>query len=327
MIPADILPWQESNWLHLQSAQGRLPHSLLFGGPAGLGKFAFAQKFSAALLCNDPGEDGSACEKCKSCHLLKVGNHPDFRITSIEEDASVISVGQVRELISYLALRPHTSSRRVVILAPAEAMNINAANSLLKILEEPPSDSVLILVSHRPQLLSATIRSRCTRFDFRPPSPPVGVEWLAGQGIKQAAALDLLAAAGGAPLRAVELGQLGFTNAQNMMITDLVELQSGTADPVECAVRWKAIGAEYSLSWFSGLVADLVQYRSTSGRGERLNNPSRIEAIRKLAKSASRERLFALLDQSFEATRLASTPLDDTLLIEDILIGWCKTGI
>jgi DNA polymerase-3 subunit delta' len=323
----DLLPWQQAIWTHLLAAIDRLPHSLLFSGPAGLGKNSFAQRFAAGLLCATPAENGAPCGKCKSCHLLSVGNHPDYRVTTIEEDASVITVDQVRELISYLSLRPHTSNRRVVILAPAEAMNINAANSLLKVLEEPPADSVLILVSHRPQLLSATIRSRCARFEFRPPSLSLAVDWLQKEGVQRSAIPDLLAAAGGAPLRAKDLDQLGFADAQKMMVTDLQSLQAGSGDPVDCAARWKVMGAAFCLSWFSGLLADLIQTSSVPEGGRHLNNPALVKTLASLAVNTRPDRLFGLLDQVVESTRLATTPLDDTLLIEDILIGWCKTGI
>jgi DNA polymerase-3 subunit delta' len=323
----ELLPWQQHTWQQLQAAVERLPHSLLFSGPAGLGKNQFAQRFAAGLLCATPLDDGAPCGKCKSCHLLSVGNHPDYLVTTLADDASIIAVDQVRELISYLSLRPHTASRRVVILTPAEAMNINAANSLLKVLEEPPADSVLLLVSHRPQLLSATIRSRCTRFEFHAPSQSQAEKWLQNAGVEPAAIPDLLAAAGGAPLRAAELGQLGFAKAQKMMISDLQGLQAGTGDPVECATRWKEIGAEFCLSWLSGLLADLVQARSVQEEGRRLNNPSLGKTIQTMAAKTREERIFGLMDQVVESARLAATPLDDTLLIEDILIGWSKTGI
>jgi len=323
----ELMPWQHDTWAQLRSALDRLPHSLLFSGPVGLGKNRFAQRFATSLLCESPAEDGAPCGTCKNCHLLSVGNHPDFRVATIEEGASGIAVDQIRELISYLSLRPHTANRRVVILTPAEAMNINAANSLLKVLEEPPADSVLILVSHRPQLLSATIRSRCARVEFRPPPPADGKDWLQQQGVKREAIADLLAAAGGAPLRAAELDQLGFPEAQKMMVADLQALRSGSGDPVECAVRWKEMGAEFSLSWLSGLLADLIQTNSVPEAGRHLNNPSLGKSLDSLAVNSRAESLFGLMDQVVESAQLAKTPLDDTLLIEDILIGWCKTGI
>jgi len=327
MSSPELLPWQQATWTHLQAALNRLPHSLLFSGPVGLGKYRFAQRFAASLLCATPAENGAPCGQCKSCHLLSVGNHPDFRLTAIEEDASVITVDQVRELISYLSLRPHTSSRRVVILAPAEAMNINAANSLLKVLEEPPGDSVLILVSHRPQLLSATIRSRCARFEFRPPSLSLAESWLQKEGVQRDAIPDLMTAAGGAPIRALELNKLGFASAQKMMVADLQALQAGSGDPVDCAARWKEMGAEFCLSWFSGFLADLIQTDAVPEKARHLNNPALGKALNKMAVNNRHDKVFALLDQTVESIRLASTPLDDTLLIEDILIGWCKTGI
>jgi len=323
----ELYPWLNDSWKQWCSVPERMPHALLLNGTAGLGKNLFARRLAAGLLCQSPMDDGAPCGHCKSCHLFSVGNHPDFLHITTEEDASMIVVDQIRALISYLSLRPHTSSRKVVTLTPAEAMNINAANSLLKALEEPPADTVLILVSHAPQLLSATIRSRCTQVSIHAPAQASAIDWLANNGIDSSAATDLLAAANGAPLRAMELHKLGFSQARTMMLADLQALQSRTGDPVECATRWKQMGAVFCLAWLSGLIADMIQTISMRDQTLRLNNPSLATSIREMAARLRPDRLFELFEQTVESSRLATTPLDDTLLIEDILIRWCKSGI
>lgn len=323
----ELYPWLHDSWKQLFSVRERMPHALLLIGTAGLGKNLFARRLAAGLLCQSPANDNAPCGQCKSCHLLSVGNHPDFLRITTEEDASLIVVDQIRALISYLSLRPHTSPRKVVILTPAEAMNINAANSLLKALEEPPADTVLILVSHAPQLLPATIRSRCTQVSIHAPAPAQAINWLVDNDIDRGAAPDLLAAANGAPLRATELYELGFSQARTMMLTDLQALQSRAGDPVECATRWKQMGAVFCLAWLSGLIADMIQTISMQDQTLRLNNPSLASSIRAMATNSRPERLFGLFEQAVESSRLATTPLDDTLLIEDILIRWCKSGI
>jgi DNA polymerase-3 subunit delta' len=166
----------------------RVPHALLFHGPVGVGKATTAETFAAALVC-DRGQ-GAACGGCASCTLLVSGNHPDFlrvgRLTRKEierketsrldthqadaaeaELASLIRVDQVRKLNALVGLRPCQARRRVFLLDPADRMNREAQNALLKTLEEPPARSVLVLVSARPQLLLPTVRSRCFSVGFR----------------------------------------------------------------------------------------------------------------------------------------------------------------
>lgn len=327
MSSIELHNWQLQPWRQLQAAREQLPHSLLISGIPGLGKAAFASQLAASLLCQHPGNEGRACGQCKSCRLLAAGNHPDFLLTAPEEDSSIIGVDQVRAVISYFSLRPHTSARKLVILAPADAMNINASNSLLKILEEPPADSVLILVTSYPARLSATIRSRCTQVNLAPPPAREAISWLSAQGVDQATAADLLSAANGAPLLALDYQENGYQEARTSLFKDLLALQGGETDPVSCAERWKKIGTGFCLGWFNGLLADLIQLGAVGAASARLNNPSLASQLSRVAEKSDPRQLFGLLEKGIESANLASTPLDATLLIEDILIGWSKTRI
>src|SRR3569833_523405 len=183
---------------------GRLPHALLLTGPQGMGKQRFAENWMAGLLCEAPDAEGCACGVCRSCQLLAAGNHPDYRQLTPPEEGKVIGVDQVRELIQYVALTPQYGRYKIALIHPADKLNINAANSLLKTHEEPPSHSLLMLVSARPRRLPDPVRSRCQLVHFSPPPDEVAAGWLAIQ-VSVAAPGQLLKLADGAPLRALEL--------------------------------------------------------------------------------------------------------------------------
>ena len=176
-VTPERYPWHEALWSMLSRQLDQLPHALLLQGRPGLGKHDFAVQLAQALLCERP-QAGAACGQCHGCHLFGAGAHPDLAGVGRLEDARNITVDQIRALGEFMSLRPHTATRKVVIISPADAMNLNASNSLLKLLEEPPPGSMLLLVTSHPARLPATIRSRCTRLLFRLPAPSVGQAWL-----------------------------------------------------------------------------------------------------------------------------------------------------
>jgi len=147
--------------------QNKLPHAWLLHGLRGVGKAMVAQTLAGAYLCESPTHQGLACGQCHGCCMLKADSHPDFMHMGILWDEKKkkfnrdINVQQVREALSFLALSGMQSSRRVVLLDDADALNNQAANALLKGLEEPSSGSLLVIVCHDLTRLPATIRSRC----------------------------------------------------------------------------------------------------------------------------------------------------------------------
>ncbi|MGE5892846.1 MAG: DNA polymerase III subunit delta' [bacterium] len=144
---------------------GRIPTSYLFSGERGIGKFSAALEFAKAMNCESPaGRD--SCDRCRSCMRMTALNHPDLKVMAPE--GGVLKVEQVRELEEFLSFKPHEGRKKVVIVDDADLMNLYAANAFLKTLEEPPEDSMIILVSSRPELLVDTIRSRCLNIRFLP---------------------------------------------------------------------------------------------------------------------------------------------------------------
>lgn len=154
--------------------QQRLPHGILFHGHPGSGTRDIGYWLSRQLLCSENGLWGPACGQCKSCSLLRAGNHPD--LVMIESDKAHIGVDSVRQATQFLVNKAQLGQAKVVIIKQAEQMTEAAANALLKTLEEPTPFSFLLLISHDSDRLLPTIQSRCTRFDIRPPI---------GQGLKQ----------------------------------------------------------------------------------------------------------------------------------------------
>lgn len=218
-----IYPWMKATWSSTVQLLARLPHALLIHGPAGVGKLAMAQELVQLLLCEAPGTKTTACGRCEGCHWFTAGTHPDLRWVQPEsyrnedgtgEDdgprdrakaakpSAEIKVDDVRELGAFLNIGSHRAKRRIALIHPAESMNLHAANSLLKGLEEPPSGAMFILVSHRPARLLPTIRSRCVPIPVSLPDRKAAQSWLKAEGVNEAP--RWLAFSGGAPLRALE---------------------------------------------------------------------------------------------------------------------------
>src|ERR1700681_1752344 len=163
------LEWHEHVFQRLIANKATLPHALLLRGPRGIGKLAFARALAQALLCEVPAENGRSCGACRACAWFETGSHPDYRQIEPESESTdsadgekksnAISVDQIRALPDFINLSSHRGESKVVVINPAEMLNVNAANALLKNLEEPPPRTYFMLVTHRPHQLLPTIKS------------------------------------------------------------------------------------------------------------------------------------------------------------------------
>lgn len=177
------MAWHAEAWKRCvaQAAAGRLPHALLLAGPRGVGKGQFAQALAAYLLCEAPAGQGRPCNECRGCLQRAAGTHPNLFWVRPAEDKRDIAVDDLRELRARLQLTAHYGGLRVVIIEPAEALNANGINALLKTIEEPPPATHLVLVAERWRALPATLRSRCQMLRLAPPSAEEGLRWLKAQ--------------------------------------------------------------------------------------------------------------------------------------------------
>jgi DNA polymerase III subunit delta' len=315
-----VLPWHDAQWSTLTRDLARLPHALLLHGQAGIGKDAFASRLVQFLLCLNRHADEQACGRCHSCTLFRAGNHPDFVRIAPLEDSSTIVVDQIRGVIEFLSLKAHTASHKIVVVSPAQAMNVNAANSLLKVLEEPPPESLLILVASHLSRVPMTIRSRCVRMLFQAPPLPQATAWLGSQAVKTPALETWLSHAGGAPLAALALAREQGEDQRPQLQADLAALATGKADPVRCAERWKSIGTEQCLEWLYRFVVDAVRLQHPSAAGGTVTTiPNLPQTL-----SISFIDLFLFLDSISTAKKQLGTGLDETLALEDLLIRWCE---
>lgn len=228
----NVIELHEKAWRGLQARRGQLPHSLLLVGQKGIGKFELARLFAASLLCEQPQDNGQACGKCLACNWYGQGNHPDFRLLqpdALADEGEVedgkkkpsqqITIDQVRGLDDFLTIGTHRAGLRIILVNPAEAMNRNTANALLKTLEEPAPGTLFLLVSNEPLRLLPTIRSRCQVVPMPLPQTAAAEKVLAAAGVADAA--RWLALAGGSPGLALELSVSGQGAWLEMLIKRL----------------------------------------------------------------------------------------------------------
>lgn len=337
------LPWQQALWRQVTGERARIPHALLLHGGRGTGKRHFMRALALALLCESPAAESLSCGQCAGCQLNAVDNHPDLYWLVPEIDQPVrededdsdepesagtgratkasreIKIGQVRAVGELLTLAPHRGGRRVVVLAPAEALNGPAANALLKLLEEPPPGVHFLAVSDELDAVLPTVRSRCVLQRAPVPAPSDALAWLSAQGVADAE--DALAEAGGAPvglaagdeddarrLTAEQKAQLleWLARGARLRPADVVNLPKDTplAESIRLFQRW---------GW------DLLAERSA----QRVRYyPRHQRAVAAVARGSDPERLLGWLSQLADARATAEHPLNAKLAVEGLLVGY-----
>ncbi|BAF58244.1 MAG: DNA polymerase III subunit delta' [Pelotomaculum sp.] len=283
-------------------ACGRVAHAYLFAGPAGVGKKTTALAFARALLCPVP-EGGDACGTCRQCRQVEHRNHPDLYI--VNPSGATIKIEQIRELQHRAPYRPYQGGRKLFLICRAETMTAEAANCLLKTLEEPPHDTVLILVSDQPQSLLPTVLSRCQQCFFKSiPLSELSGSLTARHGLAQEEALLAAAMSGGSMGKALAYASGSLAERRNAAGALAGALK--TAGPLEALEMAGKISEdreeallilEMLICWFR----DLLVYRETEDAAL-LFNADRAGLVKKEAQSFQPGRLVEIIED-IEATR------------------------
>lgn len=325
----DVLPWHRSQWHQLCKSltHGRLPHALLLTGPEGIGLKEFAILVASRLLCLENETTSAPCGKCRSCVLFEAGNHPDYMLVDVEEDGKQIRVEQIRKMIDFINLKSQFDRLKIVIIDSAHSMNKSAANSLLKTLEEPPPDSLILLTTHRPNLLPVTIRSRCQKMIFQPDYSTETLEWLKHKIAEPASAETLLRFAGGAPFAAANYSDEQHLELISGLINDLYSVSRNQINPVALSQKWNKAGAEYILYWLLRLFTDILRLKIKTSPILFYQGDS-LEILQGLTNQLDLVQLMQSYDLLLKNYGLASSQISFNTqgLLEDFIIYWQETS-
>jgi DNA polymerase-3 subunit delta' len=322
-----LYPWQQDTWEQLARAKNTatLPHALLLVGIDGIGKRHFANIFANYALCKNP-QANAACGVCHDCHLFRAATHPDFLWVEPEAAGKIINVEQIRSIVKRVNETTLTGGMRIIIINPATAMNINASNALLKTLEEPTPNTLIMLICNQGMRLPATIISRCQKVIFAKPAHPQAVAWLREQ--LEDDKIDpqlLLKLADGAPLKALFWMRENLFSLRKELYQGLHALSQGDADPLSLAVKWMDVDQSSLVDLILSWLTDLLRFKMTSDQDMLINSDYKNE-IAKVSVALLKNNLLAYIDH-LQLTRShlsASLNLNKQLMLEDLFIRWAE---
>ncbi|MFA7059606.1 MAG: DNA polymerase III subunit delta' [Pedobacter sp.] len=297
---------------------GKTSHSYIFEGTPGCGRRKTALALIQALFCGSSNDD--ACGACLSCRKVISGNHADIHFIQPLPDKRDISIDQLREMQRELALRPYEASRKACILEPAERMSVNAANSLLKTLEEPPGNAIIILLTENADMLLPTIRSRCQLVRFAP-LPPEHLRLLLEQnGMDEASAATLAQMAGGSMQRAQELDNESLTERRELLLKHLSQINLDRIVTVFDAAEELGGNRDNALETLDLLLSfsrDMIHL--SAGSNDIINTAIR-PALESLSKGLNLERVLQLADDVMETRRAVQRNANVKLALDHLFI-------
>lgn len=322
-----VYPWQQEQWqyfINMLNAKS-LPHAIMLNGPVGIGKHNFANKLVAAILCKHRSDDGFACGECKHCQLLLAQTFPDFVHLKPDEEKNTISVDVIRDLIAKLHLTRHFDAYKVALIECAEEMNSNAANALLKTLEEPPERTIIILVTSGALSLPATIRSRCQVVNFHAPSNQEAINWL--NSVSDNVDWEpLLRVAQGAPLEAMQYHETELLDQRINVVQGFLEVFEPDTNPVEIAGKIDAVPFSLCFQWIQAVIVDLMRIKA-SDNPITLENPDFYRSLLALSPRMQVPLLLEFWELINERKRLFDKSLNRRLFAESLLIRIHKLSI
>jgi DNA polymerase-3 subunit delta' len=324
---AEAYPWQTELWQQL-AGRRQHAHAYLLHGPSGIGKRDLAERLAHLLLCQRP-EQLQACGQCKACHLLAAGSHPDLFELKPAEDKKSVGVDDVRELIGFVSKTAQLAGRKVVLVAepPAEDMTLAASNALLKSLEEPSGDTVLLLLSHQPSRLLPTIKSRCVLQACPLPSAEASRTFLQARlpALAAEACDELLALSGGSPLSALRLHGAGILEQRALVVEGVKKLLKQQASPSQLAEAWKTLPLTSLFDWFCEWAHLMLRYQLTQDE-DGLGLSDMRKVVQYLAQKTPQPKVLTMQDWLLQQRQkvLGKGNLNGVLLLEALLIQWAS---
>ena len=312
------------NTLRRAIHSSRVAHCYLFEGPSGTGRRTTATALIQSLFCSSPN-DGSGCGVCSSCKKLASGNHPDLHFLEPLPDKRDISIEQIRELQQVLSLRPYEATRKACIIEPAERMSIGASNAMLKTLEEPPGNALMILLSSQADQLLATIRSRCQHLRFAPLDEKTVADLLVKGGVDPELAKSVAPLAEGSIDRAVQLSGEPDAETRSELLGILSQANSkqiaSIFDPAEqlSGSREDTIA---NLEIIISLLRDMMMILSDNP--DAVINRGAIKELKKEAIAISHETCMEALALALETLQAVKRNANSKLALEHFLLGYAS---
>lgn len=316
---SQLLPWQMDAWnrTRAQAVEKKLPHGLLLSGPADSGKSEFVDQLARYLLCSDPADE--ACGQCSQCLLNEAGTHPDY-LTVTLEDSKQIRIEQIRELIEWTQQTAQQGGGKFCVISPADKLNVQSSNALLKCLEEPPAETTICLVTSEPARLLPTIRSRCQQIITDHPKRRDAISWLQLQNVEGDLAL-LLDIAGGSPLRVVRTMNEDYLALRTEISTALTALSFGQLSPIGLASTLSSHDPVQVLDLTYSFILESMKYEQ-AGEGQ-VSAKDQVDALASFSRASAVNHRQALLDRVNEAkSSLSSTANANT----QMLLEWVFAG-
>ena len=322
-----IFPWQTTQWqqLLLTKQEDRLSHALLFLGLKGTGKTHFATCFVRAQLCHHQSTNENIECECHSCRLVLGKSHPNILWVEPEKEGSAIKIDQVRDVTEFVNQTSLQGEYRFVIINPANDMNANAANALLKTLEEPSSGSIMILISEQASQLPATILSRCQHIHFPPPAMDAALTWLAKKNSHHADLELALRLAHGAPLTAMQLIENEILTSRTNLLEILYQLSLKQNDPVKSGLSIKDLESIQIIDFILSWIIDLLKLHMQSDTSEMVNKDF-ISQLTDLQQRTLPKNIIQYMNylQQLRGQIQIGINLNKQLMIESMLIRWME---
>ena len=308
------------DYLKKNIAEQKFPHAVIFSGAEGIGKRLAAEICAAALLCENQ-IDGSPCGTCENCRLVAARSHPDFYVVEAEETKTTrnIKIGQIRALQSEVSLRPINSARRVVIIDGAELMNNAAANCLLKTIEEPPSQTIFILLTANRSSLLMTIRSRCMTIKFDKLAATEIRDVLITRGVDGQEAGRLAVIAGGSFGRALKLKDSDGLQLRETALDTLEKISRAELSTEDIFTKGAEI-SEWSRDKFADFLTHMQKFLRDISFADTLE-PYNPDLVSRLSKIKIPERkIFPMIETGAEFHRRLKSNANLRLLAEAYLL-------